>query len=465
MEIKTIKNLIDEEVKYNTINKIVKDEFDNQNLIDELTTKFTEKGYPIRTAIAVLNEDQQFNDIPELYQVAFIESAKESLDWEILNVNKWFSDELLLTYDTSVIEITKMDSLKFKNVIKIDDFNYLTYWDLKDIYEGYNNGLFFYNYDTQREPEYISLGTKKHVIKKYSLNMKAVDEIARDIISGDYEEDMITFNVLLKNQKIIPQVSVEETKLEGIVNVEVVPDHNRNSKNYTVVNPLDGWHRTKAGVRAYGEALRQGVKLKRGFPLKLVMRDMKGAQHIVGQIFKINSTNRQWTHGLENSDYNEFISVLVDSSKVLKGNVVSTYEEYMAITSLTYSYILSIAVEKFTDIPVNSKLQRKMIAENMANTIDMIFDYLLLEYKDMKTLIKETHLVEPNIFIGYLAIAEELRDVEGNLEDYIVKIGERLCTLPEEQLKELKLTFKVFNTIEVYKYFKNLAKEVIIIEE
>jgi hypothetical protein len=137
----------------------------------------------------------------------------------------------------------------------------------------------------------------------------------------------------------------------------------------------------------------------------------------------------------------------------------------MAVTSLTYSYILSIAVEKFTDIPVNSKLQRKMIAENMANTIDMIFDYLLLKYKDMKTLMKETHLVEPNIFIGYLAIAEELREVEGDLEDYIIKIGEKLCALPEEQLKELKLTFKVFNTTDVYKFFKNLAKEVIENEE
>jgi len=465
MEVKTIKELIPEEKQFDVIDKIVEEEYGNQKLIDALMVKFKEKGFQIRMATALLSGDKQWSDIPELVKVAFVESAKEGLEWEILDANKWFTNDILASYDTTINDEPKKDVLSFKNAIKIDDFNYLIYWDLKSIYVGFNNELYIYNYETQREPEYKTIGTRKKPIMTYSLNPKAVDEIARDIISGEYEEDMLIYNVLLKNQKITPQVSIKETKQEGIVDIEVVPNYQRNSKNYTIVNPLDGWHRTQAGIRAYGIALKQGIELKRGFPLKLVMRDLKGAKHIVDQIFKRNDTSRQWTHNLASTDYNEFIELLINSSKILQGKVVTTYDEYMAIPSITYSYILSVATERFTTIPVNSKLQRKMVAEGIANIIDMIFDYLLMKYKDMKNLIEQTHLVEPNVFVGYLAIAEQVREHEDKYEDYVIKIGEKLCLLTEEQLKPLKLTYKNFNSQDVYKFFEKIAKEVINSEE
>lgn len=461
-EIKTIKTLIPEDVRFEVIDRIVEEEYGNKKLMDSLTLKFKEKGFQLRLATALLGGDKQWSDIPELVQVAFIEGAKESLEWEILDANKWFTNDVLATYDTTINETQNIDSILFKNAIKIDDFNYLLYWDLKSIYNSYNNDLIIYNYETQREPEYKTIGTRKKPIMTYSLNPKAVEEIARDIISGEYEEDMLIYNVLLKNQKITPQVDIKDTKQPGIVNIEVVPNYERDSKNYTIVNPLDGWHRTMAGVRAYGIALKQGVELKRGYPTKLVMRNLKGAKHIVDQIFKRNDTSRQWTHDLASTDYNEFIELLIDSSKILKGNVVKTYEQYMAVSgSLTYSYILSMTVERFTTIEVNNKLQRKMVSESIANIIDMIFEYLLMKYGNMEDLMKKTHLVEPNIFVGYLAIAEQLREFEGDYESYVIKIGEKLCSLTEEELKPLKLTYKTFNSQELYQFFEKIAKGVI----
>ena len=89
----------------------------------------------------------------------------------------------------------------------------------------------------------------------------------------------------------------------------------------------------------------------------------------------------------------------------------------------------------------------------------------MMKYKDINSLMEKTHLVEPNIFIGYLAIAEQIREHEGNYEEFVIKIGEKLCSLTEEQLKPLRLTFKAFNSQDVYKFFEKIAKEVINDEE
>jgi hypothetical protein len=222
-----------------------------------------------------------------------------------------------------------------------------------------------------------------------------------------------------------------------------------------------------AGIKAYGNALKKGKKLEdRGFPIKITMRDLKGAQRIVNQTFKRSDTDRQWLSTLENSDYNEFVDLLIKSSQTLKDKVVKTYDEYVAIPSITYSAILSETIEKYaTDIPVNSKLQRKMIAEKMATIIDELFEYLLMKYKTMDTLMKETHLADVNIFVGYLIVANELRKIEDDYETHLIKIGDKLMSLTKEELEPLKLAWRSFSIKRITEYFKNIVKEVIKVEE
>ena len=222
-----------------------------------------------------------------------------------------------------------------------------------------------------------------------------------------------------------------------------------------------------AGIKAYENVLRKGKLLEnRGFPIKITIRDLKGAQRVVNQIFKRSDTDRQWLETLENSDYNDFVELLIKSSQILNEKVVKTYDEYIAIPSITYSAILSETIEKHAiDIPVNSKLQRKMIAESMSNIIDELFEYLLMEHETLENLEKETHLVDVNIFIGYIAIANELRQFENNYEKYLMKIGNKLMSLTNEDLEPLKLTWKSFSVRKIYNYFKHIAKEVIENEE
>jgi uncharacterized radical SAM superfamily Fe-S cluster-containing enzyme len=74
-----------------------------------------------------------------------------------LDSNKWFENSVLVSYDNKLNETNDTDSFFIKNMIKIDDYNLLGYAPLETLYNGYNNTIYTYNYDTQRAPEYKGL--------------------------------------------------------------------------------------------------------------------------------------------------------------------------------------------------------------------------------------------------------------------------------------------------------------------
>lgn len=463
-EIREIKELIPVEEQYEIIDKILKNEINNKELTTSISKKFKEKNIPERLMMALFNEDKQWSDITEFQQCAFLDGANEVLKRKDLNIENWFSDQILMEYDTTVIEKTPMDSAVIKNMIKIDDANLLGYVPMKELYRWVMEDIAMYNYSAQRKPEYVEIGTgeKKKIIKKYSVNDKNVTEMSKAMLAGDYEEDMLWYNVLIRDQKNIPQVSMIKTKQEGIVDVTITPNYDRKSDNYTYFNPLDGWNRTIAGCRAYEEAQRKGIEVNFGFPIKVTMRDLKGSQKIVNQIFKRTDTDKQWLDQLEDNDYNTFVDMLVSKSSILNKKVVKTYEEYEVVNgSITYSAILAEAVRMCaTDIQVNSKIQRIKISQVIAEIIDTLFEFFMTKHLTMKELIKETHLADVNLFVGYIAIANTIRELD-DYDSVLLEIGEKLCSMPDEEFTRLKLINKSFSIKNVYNYFEKLAKDVI----
>jgi hypothetical protein len=471
-EIKNIKDLVPEEKQFEVINEILKEQYKNKKLSDAITKKFREKNLNIRLMSSLFGGEKQWQTLSEYEKIAFVDGAHDGLpDMEILDINKWFSDDVLVRYDSAVKEIKEVNSIFIKDAIKIDDYNYLGYAPISDIYNWYSNTLLIYNFEAQREPVYQTIGTgdKKITFETYSINDKAKMEIAKSIIAGTYEEDMLIYNVLnQENSKNVLQVR-ETLKYgtETICDVEVTPNYDRTSNNYTVVNPLDGMHRTLAGVLAYEEAYKMGKTLdKKGFPLKLTIRDLQGSKNIVNQIFKRTDTSADWLSQLENSDYNMFIEALIEQSETLKEKVSKSYESYFANQGhLTYSAILSETIEKMcTNIQVNNRLNRRMTAGKMAMVIDDLFESFIMKYGTMHNLINKTHLADINIFIGYLAVANILHELK-NYDDVLMKISNKIISLTEEELIPLKLINKGVSVKNVYNFFEKIAKEVVSNEE
>jgi hypothetical protein len=465
-EIKNIKDLVPEEKQFEVINEILKEQYNNKTLANAITKKFREKNINVRLMSSLFGGERKWQNLTDYEKVAFVDGCKDGMpDMEILNINKWFPDEVLVKYDSKIREVKEVNSILLKNAIKINDYNYLAYAPLQDIYNWFNNTLLIYNYEAQREPTYKTIGTgdKKIVYETYTINDKAKMEIAKSIIDGNYEEDMLIYNVLIQeNPKNILQVNPTQ-KYDNIYDVEVVPNYNRASNHYTVVNPLDGWHRTVAGVLAYEEAYKMGKNLDdRGFPLKLTIRDLQGSKNIVNQIFKRTDTSQDWLDQLENSDYNAFIEALVEQSEILREKVSKTYEQYLVTEgNMTYSAILSETIEKMcTNIQVNNRLNRRKIAGRMAMIIDDLFEAFLMKYGTMHNLINKTHLADVNIFVGYLAVAYELNELE-NYDDELLKIADNIMKLTNAELLPLKLINKGVSIKNVYNFFEKIAKEVI----
>jgi hypothetical protein len=459
--IKTIKNKISEEKQYEVIDKIINEEFNNQKLTDALTIKFKEKGFPVRLITLLFAGEQTWEDVPELAKVAFVDATKEVLsDMEILDIDKWFDDQTLATYESKVNELKSVDSIFIQNATKVDDFNYSGYISYETIYNAFNNSLLVYNKETQRESTYKKLGTTGRTLREITLNEKAVEEIKEAMINGTYEQDMVIYNVLMTKPDITLQIN-ETQKLENIYDLEIVPNYDRKSKHYTIVNIVDGYHRTMACVRAYSECLKKGRKLEGGLFVKITIRDIQGAKNIINQTFKRSDAGRQWLSQMASTDYNEFIELLVKTSNVLsKGKVSRTFEEYEATRSLTYSYILSQSIEKYSNLKIENKIQRKVMADKFASIVDGLFDCFMIKYNDLDTIKKETYLMDANIFVGYMAIATELRLVE-DYEGVLIKISEKITNISDEHISMLKLKGKETSIKRIYDYFQKIAKEVI----
>jgi hypothetical protein len=209
--------------------------------------------------------------------------------------------------------------------------------------------------------------------------------------------------------------------------------------------------------------MKEGKKLEnRGFPLKLTIRNLQGSKNIVNQIFKRTDTSQDWLNQLDNNDYNLFIEAFVEQSKILKGKVSKTYEQYLSNDGhLTYSAILSETIEKMcTNIQVNNRLNRRTVAGKMAMILDDLFEALLMKYGTMHNLINTTHFVDVNIFIGYLAIANILSELK-SYDEELIKVVEKITSLNNDQLISLKLINKGVSVKNVYNFFEKMVKDVV----
>lgn len=467
---KTIRDILPDGKKNELIDKIIKDEFDNKILVEKINEVFIKKGLSTKFVESLFSEDINFFSLSdEIIQIAFIDGCQKALGWDDLDLELWFSDISLISYASFTNIKPIVDTLEFHNAIKIDDKNYLTYIYAEQDYEYLTNGLIPYNIETQRKGTYKKLGnTNNNIIRTPTINKKAVNEIAELMKDGRYEEDMIILNVLLTGENDDLQFNAIPNKaIDGICDIIIKPNHDIKDKlHYTVVNPLDGYHRIKALAQAYAENLNEkGEKLTCGLPTKIVLRTVEEAKEVVRLSFKRTDTGKDWLNTLKMDDYNNFVNELVKRTKVLKDKVVSTYEEYRLYDNMmTYRSILRDTMEKCTTVKVNSISAMTTAVSSFSETIDGIFECLLENYfnNDMQKLIDSRIYADVNIFVGYLAIANELLSVKDKFDKAILinKICEKLYNTDKDEIKNLGLGKSKINVKNLFAYFTELTKEV-----
>jgi hypothetical protein len=116
-EIKNIKDLVSEEKQFEVVNLIITKEYNNKTLASIITKKFREKNISVRLMSSLFGGETKWQNLSDYQKVAFIDACSEGLpDMKILDINKWFPDEVLVKYDSKIKEVKEDIPVAYKEV-------------------------------------------------------------------------------------------------------------------------------------------------------------------------------------------------------------------------------------------------------------------------------------------------------------------------------------------------------------
>ena len=453
---------IADNVPESAIKKIIQKEYKNKKLIRNLNKEFAEKGLNEVTPTGILDQTLQYETLTQEERIAFIKGSYDILEWDALKPQVVFSESQLVDYKIfmNTDPNKNLKEMILDDMTEIDELNYTGRVTYNQCDVLLSNVAWKYNPKTQRASTSEKIGTKDGYARKIDVNWNNVHEIADLIMDGKIEDNQIIINVLLTGDNNPDKIFQSEFRNFGRLTVR--PHYDIDAENFTVMHILDGYHRilgAREASRRYKE--KYGKEITGGLDIRIVLRTTEQAVTMIEQIFKRSDTRKDFKKGIENDEYSKFVDMLGDKSTILNNKIETTYDECKIENALTYKVILKDTIKYCTKIPIDKIGKTSTISTNMANSIDTIITILKEKYydDDLEKMRKDSFLLLPNIFVGYLAIAYKISELN-KFYDYD-KIADLLYCLTEDDIKELKLNTKTCSFKNVYSYFYNLVSEVI----
>jgi hypothetical protein len=345
----------------------------------------------------------------------------------------------------------------------IDDFNYIGRVTYEEITLCMNNVLWRYNPKTQRASTSKKLGTGDNFIREIDVNWNHVHDIAELILEKKFEDNQIIINILLTGDNNPDYDFLPEVK-DNLGRLVVRPNYDPESEKFTVMNILDGYHRILGAREAFirYQDKNKGKKLEGGLDIRIVVRTVPQAVELIDQIFRRSDTRKDFKKAIAKDNYNKFIDMWAERSEILNNQVETTFDECKIEGKLTYKVILKDALKYCTKIDVNKLGTMNIASGKMAESLDMIVNMLKETYfnNDLEYMKENSFLLQPNMFVGYLAITNRISNSR-NFYNY-EKVCEKLYNLTEDDVKELSLNSKhQVPYKKIYSFFEDLVSEVI----
>ena len=356
------------------IDKIFREKHFNGDLLRAVMQEFERKGLNVKALQLLLNDQLSLVNLNTDELIAIAKITSDYLKWKDLNPKLYFSELILAQYENRVKVEEKIDVVELKNFIKIDKFNYRGQIEYKDIYKHLNNNNFFYNPETQRSPRYRNVGSKRGKgsrLRVENLNTKAVEDIAKAIKDGTFEDSEIILNceILDGKEAMFKFIPKYEDTLGDIV---IKINYDMSSDNTTWISITDGFHRCKAIVLAVSRHLEEtGEMLEGSIGVRLVLADKDRAKRIVHQTFLRSADEPEWINALVKNDYSDFVDLVSKNSKRL--TYANTIEVAEATNKLTSKSLLIDATKKM-DIEFNKLSQSNKMSKLIANNFDLGYD-------------------------------------------------------------------------------------------
>lgn len=443
---------------------VIQNEISNMRLLQDINKEFVAKGLNLDIPMLLFDKGLTVHEIKDenvliaLAKSIFNFAKTNNKDLGVnINPTDYFTDTILTNYEVYQ-EPKKPKELKkivFEDCQKVGNNAYWFFIKAKQLAEIKANNKLGNFEGIQRARKIVKLPNGEE-IEKINVNKDGINALTERFKKHNIKPTCITFTVLdMPNKE--PKVDfISEYKNFG--RLEVTPNFDSSAIDYTPMIINDGNHRSTALSDAYFEDSEVGDE---GLGVFFFLMSPADARQYTADTFEQNTTDTTYAKTLKNTPENRFIQYVTSNSKILKNKVANIITECKVKNSLTYLSILNDTVNLMNIEKLENDITSEREARKISNVIDMLIDYLTSEYfnDDIEKIKEHNFLLKPNMFVGYLAIANTLKNNE-NSRLLTGDIADKLMKINEDLNKKLKLDIKDCNTKHIYEYFEKIAKEV-----
>lgn len=448
-----------EEILNNLLFKVVDKNVNNRKLIMTVNRFFEKKGFPISIVQDLFSGEIKINMITNHYKMALCRACEEyycnDLKGEGYNtadgkkyqkdesfkLENYFNKDQIYSYEGIIPQKNEVDKVTLENFVMKNDMEWSGYMTYKQIYQYLTFNRFHYNFDTQREPVVIKLGSR--TVKAPAINRESVDSIAEAVSQNKFEDTQIVLNCRISDggeYKMIPHIAYENNEVT-IANLEILQK----------LDVVDGMHRILGIARAVEEDNNKDKYKNAKIGVRLVIRTAEQCVNIVSQSFKRGDTGKVYLETLNENDYTKFVDKLIAVCPSLENNVARTFDLAKVDNKLTYKSLMIDMVKKL-EIKVENKGLSSIVIQKMGEKLEEIvseIDNYIENNKD-----KDCSLLKNvNIFSVYMQIAYDLKDnVLGDFNLYN-SVFDKIVDLDKKDIVELKLNSEKCSVSKIVNYF------------
>lgn len=438
----------------------IKKEVVFKNELHTLKKYFLEKNLNINAVNFLLNDQLDIDDLNLNEKIALCKGLYK-LGYDIFNPTNYFTSSQLLNFESLALEKNNTNIVEFENVAEYNDDLYIVpAWKPSEHVKAWNNRNIRYNFDTQRQGS-LSIDRWGNISQKMTINRKSVEEIKKMIKDRKYfPPDMITLNILQLEDKE-PLVKYDKENRKLIIQTET----DFNSKHTTFLDIIDGMHRTMSLF----ELDKEGIDIDKiflGFPVQISITTIEQANSFIYRQAQANKQSVEFLEQRIDDKYKKFIDKVEAygnaDNNILFNNISDSYEKMKIENKLTYIGVLKSAlrfVEKKMDINFDSRIELNMGSKKVAEIINIMVDLIKEKNKD--------YYKNCNIYFGFFVLAYYIKNTKANDEEIFDILIEAVDNMVENEgeLNKLKLNNVSFNQNKIYKFFIELIKGSVSINE
>jgi hypothetical protein len=426
--------------KYQNNNKIEK-HIVNAFLKRNLEGKYGKYIYTKKWDIQTMSDDEDTLFKLFVFTKAFSEAIKEfgDGDSEKLLIEKYFTKIEVETWSNFKLEKKEISGYPyvFSNMIKLGEGHFIGAVTSKQLYGMDVADDILYNFNTQRNPKFNSVG-----LKQINVDKSKVIQIKSNLLKGNQFPDAIKLNVL--GEVDFNEKTGELKILSGVINI------------------FDGYHRKTANSLA----MLENQDLEFTWELVITNFTEAKARAFMAQIDKQKPISFEHAKSLDENDLGNIVVKTIKNQMSEFSDKIKDSENELKFGGLTKkSIIVEAAKDNYKKLLTN-KIEAEEIGEHINKVVNYIFGLYQDEFLNNPNKYKEISFINnKNMFYGYIYLSSLCY----KKEDWKPKIKETLIksdfTLDNTLWKDYKIDksedINKSSKNKIYNYFEAIAKDVI----